>query len=315
MAIDDNVTESASAGGGAVRVSPIARRLAQEHGLDLTRVRGTGPAGRILRRDVLSAVEGGASPTEAPAPAPAPPAATAPAPATEDVVLGPMRRTIARRLVESKATIPHFAVSADVAMDRLLAVRASVNDTLVRREGHKARLSITDFIVRATALALPGHRGLNASWADDAIRLHGDVNIGVAVSLPHERGGGLVVPTIRNAPAKDLRSLSREMRSLAAKARGPGLSHDEMSGGTFTITNLGMHGVERFEAIINPPEAAILAVGAVLEKPVVRDGRVEVGHTMTCTVSCDHRIVDGDMAAAFLQTLKRSLESPAALLL
>jgi pyruvate dehydrogenase E2 component (dihydrolipoamide acetyltransferase) len=227
-----------------------------------------------------------------------------------------MRKTIARRLVESKTTIPHFTVTVCVNMDPLLNLRGTLNAQL---ESQGVKLSVNDFIVRAVALALLRHPFVNASWTDGGIEQHGSVNVGVAVALPAEKGGGLVVPVIRDAQNKGLRAISQETRTLAEKARTRGLSVEEMSDGTFTISNLGMMGVEHFEAIINPPQAAILAIGAALKKPVVRpgpDGRdqLTIGQEMTCTLSADHRVIDGAMGAEYLNTLKAMLENPAGLL-
>lgn len=298
---------------GKAKASPLARKLAEEHGLDLGSIAGTGPGGRIVKRDILAAA-GGAPPAVTTA-APAAPVAAAPAtpPRLEarTVPVSNMRKTIARRLVESKTTAPHFAVTVAVNMDPLLDVRHQVNATL---QSQGVKLSVNDFVVRATAMALLQHPMVNASWTDDGIQLHGTINVGVAVALSQEKGGGLVVPTLRDVHHMSLEQISAQTRQLATKAREQGLTLQEMSDGTFTISNLGMLGVEHFEAIINPPQAAILAVGAAIEKPVVRDGRIVVGREMTCTLSCDHRVVDGAMAAEFLATLKQLLENPAAML-
>ena len=222
-----------------------------------------------------------------------------------------MRKTIAKRLVESKSTIPHFTVTITTDMEPLLALRATLNQQL---ESQGVKLSVNDFIVRAASLGLVMHPLLNSSWTGEAVKVAGSVNMGIAVALPQERGGGLVVPVIRDAQNKGLRQISAETRALARKAREKGLSPEEMAGGTFTISNLGMLGVDHFEAIINPPQAAILAVGAAITKPVVRDGALAIGTEMTMTISADHRVVDGAMAAEYLQTVRKMLEGPAALL-
>jgi pyruvate dehydrogenase E2 component (dihydrolipoamide acetyltransferase) len=222
-----------------------------------------------------------------------------------------MRQTIARRLVESATTIPHYQVSVTFAMDALVGLRRELNDQLA---DHDVKLSVNDFLVKACALAMYHHPEVNASWGGDVINYHGRVNIGVAISLPRERGGGLVVATIRDADRKSLRVVSAETRMLAEKARTRGLSLEEMADATFTLSNLGMFGVDQFTAIINPPNAAILAVGSAEERPVVRDGELTVGWEMSATLSSDHRLIDGAMAAEYLATLRRMIETPASLL-
>lgn len=325
-----------------VFASPLARKIAAERGVDLSRVEGTGPSGRITRKDVESAADAGGAaraaidagrlPTAREAVAregrptpltgahvPPTPAVMVPPPgallAARTVPLSNMRRVIARRLVESKTTIPHYQVTVEADMDALLALRATLNEQL---EAQGVRLSVNDFLVRACALAMHQHPFVNSRWneqgAEAAIDIVGDVNIGVAVALPEERGGGLVVATIRNADRLGLRQISQQSRTLAEKARTKGLAPEEMADSTFTISNLGMYGVEHFTAIINPPNVAILAVGAAEEKPVVRDGRVVPGRRMAMTMSSDHRVVDGAMAARYLATVKQMLEKPATLL-
>lgn len=299
-----------------LRASPVARKIAEEHALDLNAIEGTGgPEGRIIKRDVLAALD-------QPDPAgPEPDASSPPVPVTsesssaEDTESEPvsnMRKTIARRLVESKTTIPHWTVSMGLNMDPLLELRATLNDQL--KIHGTVKLSVNDFMVRACGLALQQHPAINASWEGDTIRQYSAINVGVAVALPVDMGGGLVVPTIYDAAKTSLSQISTETKRLAKKAREQGLTPEEMSEGTFTVSNLGMFGIEHFEAIINPPQAAILAVGAAIEKPVVRDGQIRVGHEMTCTLSADHRVIDGAMGAEFLQTLKQLLENPAVML-
>lgn len=326
------VTEAVRAAGaaavmpaGRLRVSPLARRLAEEYGVDLATIRGTGPDGRIVKRDILAAAEALAEAPAAVAVAAPPPVPTAPKPAKPPVApvaapaklesrlvpVSSRRKTIARRLLESKTTIPHFTVTVTVDMDPLLALRESLNTHLADQG---VKLSVTDFIVRASALSLLKHPQINSSWTENGIQMHGAVNVGTAVSIPEDKGGGVVVPTIRDAANKSIRVISAEVKALAAKAREQGLSMEEMSDGTFSISNLGMLGVEHFEAIINPPQAAILAVGAAVQKPVARGGQVVVGNEMTLTLSADHRVIDGAMAAEFLQTLRTMLENPAVLL-
>lgn len=320
--------------------SPLARKIAADTGVDLSRLSGTGPSGRIVRKDVEAFIASSTSTTSAPAPAQSAPAPqrTAPAhPAAAAVVPGSafvhtpgtlraqtqpltnMRRTIAARLVESKTTIPHYQVTVAVRMDALLALRQQLNDQL---SPQGVKLSVNDFLVRACALAMHQHPYVNARWVgakgQESIQLLDHVNVGVAISLPPEKGGGLVVATIRSADSKGLRLISSETKSLADKARTKGLTIDEMGDSTFTISNLGMFGVEHFTAIINPPNAAILAVGAAVKKPVVQTvgGKDElvIGHEMQMTMSSDHRIIDGAMAAQYLSTVKQMLETPATLL-
>ena len=315
-----------------MRVSPVARRLAEEHGIELRSLVGSGPGGRIIKRDVLAAIEtaganvAGATSEVAPVPIPMT-AASEPAqvlastsssvvhevPALEstEVAVSGMRQTIARRLVESKATIPHYQVKMRFSMDALMELRGSLNEKLA---GEGVKLSVNDFIVRACALSMAEHPMFNASWAGDRILVHGRVNVGVAISLPEERGGGLVVASIRDAHLKSLRMISAESKHLAIKARDKGLSTEEMSDSTFTISNLGMFGVDDFTAIINPPNSAILACGAAIEQPVVRDHQLAVGWEMAGTLSLDHRVIDGAMAARYLGTLKGMIEEPMRLL-
>lgn len=310
-----------------MKVSPVARRIAEDAGIDVTKVIGTGPAGRVIKRDVemavaqatanraSSSVAPGASATiHAATPlsvstnaAPTSAAPLALALRGRDVALSNMRQVIARRLVESKTTIPHYQVTMKFDMDALLAMRKSFNEKLA---SSGIKLSVNDFLVRACALAMAEHPYFNASFAGDSIRIHEQVNIGVAISLPQERGGGLVVGVITDADHKSLRQLSSDARNLAEKARSKGLSMQEMSDATFTISNLGMFGVEHFTAIINPPNSAILACGAAIEQPVVRKGVLCVGTEMQVTLSLDHRVIDGAMAAEYLRTLKEFIEEP-----
>jgi len=312
------VHTNGSAAHERVFASPLARKIAAESGVDLQGVEGSGPSGRIIRKDVEAFIAG--APAAAPAARPQP------------VVLAPlggrvvpvsnMRRTIAARLVESKTTIPHYQVTVAVRMDALLALRTQLNEQLADQG---VKLSVNDFLVRASGLAMKAHPYINTRWVGtrgaEAIEYVAPVNVGVAIALPVNAdgtGGGLVVATLRNVDQKGLRQISAETRQLADKARGKGLSIEEMSDSTFTLSNLGMFGVEHFTAIINPPNAAILAVGGSIKKPVVetRGGQdtIVVGHEMQMTMSSDHRVIDGAMAAQYLATLKAMLEKPAALL-
>ncbi len=312
-----SVGSTSDGSGGRIFVSPLARKLAAEKGVELSGVQGSGPSGRIVARDIESAGRNGAtqsSSSHAPAPLPAPGAALE----SRKQSLSNMRATIAKRLVESKTTVPHYQVTMTVDMDPLLDLREQLNTQLASQG---VKLSVNDFLVRACALAMHQHPYINSSWGKDgqSVELHGQVNVGVAISLPMERGGGLVVATIRDADRIGLRQISSDTKSLAKKAREKGLSVDEMSDATFTISNLGMYGVEHFTAIINPPNSAILAVGGAVKKPVVRpneagEDEIQVGHEMQMTMSSDHRVIDGAMAAEFLQTVRRLLEAPATLL-
>ena len=305
-----------------VRMSPVARRLAAEHRIDLAGLQGSGPRGRIVKRDVLRALEAMRE-TAAAIPPSAKALVSESQVASEGVLMGApvlqdrvaplsgIRQTIARRLVEAKATIPHYQVTVTFNMDPLLGLRGTLNEQLAAQA---VKLSVNDFLVRGCALAIRQHPEFNASWESDHIAIHGNVNIGLAISLPPERGGGLVVGTLRDADRKSLRTISQESRRLAEKARTRGLTIDEMADSTFVLSNLGMYGVDRFTAIINPPNSAILAVGAAIQKPVVRNGELAIGHEMAATASLDHRLIDGAMAAEFLQTLKELIEHPATLL-
>lgn len=304
--------------GGRIFASPLARKIAEEHNLDLSAINGSGPSGRIVKKDVESALSSG--PATAPATAPAPMMVPASGAVLENrtVPLNNMRGTIARRLVESKSTIPHYQVTVSARLDALMELRVQLNEQL---SSQGVKLSVNDFLVRACGLAMHQHPFINSSWVEKgpAIQLHSNVNIGVAVSLPEERGGGLVVATIRHADQVGLRQISAETKRLAKKARDKGLSIEEMSDSTFTISNLGMFGVDHFTAIVNPPNAAILAVGQAVQKPFFEtdeDGEpmLVVGHEMSMTISSDHRIIDGAMAAQYLSTVKELLENPAALL-
>ena len=300
------------------RVSPLARRMAEEMGISVASIVGSGPSGRVVKQDVLAAAErlksGGARSVDLVHVASPVQSATAVVPigaGASEVMLSGMRQAIARRLVESKSTIPHYQVTMRFNMDPLLELRTMLNAQL---EPQKIKLSVNDFIVRACALAMAAHPFFNASWAGDRIILHGDVNIGVAISLPMERGGGLVVAVLTQAQRKGLREISTETRALAEKARTRGLGPEDMAGATFTISNLGMFGVDNFTAIINPPNSAILACGAAVEQPVVRNHQLVVGHEMQATLSLDHRVIDGAMASEYLQSVKHNIENPATLL-
>lgn len=295
---------------GRVFASPLAKKIADEKGVDLGSLTGSGPSGRIVKADVEAAA-GGASTSSASAPSMPMAPVEAATLESRSIELSNMRRTIAKRLVESKTTVPHYQVTVSADMEPLMELRKSLNEQL---EAQGVKLSVNDFLVRACALAMHQHPHVNSRWNESTIEISGDVNVGVAISLPEEKGGGLVVATLRNADRMGLRQISAETKALAKKARERGLTVDEMGDSTFTISNLGMFGVDHFNAIVNPPNVAILAVGASIEQPVVKNGELAVGHRMAMTMSSDHRVIDGAMAAAYLQTLKNLLEAPATLL-
>ena len=281
---------------GRVKASPLARKIAAQWGVDLALINGSGPGGRIVRRDVEAAAT--ASPET--------PAATAPGAEFEDLPLTPMRAIIAKRMPLAKAPVPHFYVSSEVAMDGAWALREELNAL----EG-QPKVSVNDLVVRACAVALMSHPGINASFQGDSIRVHRRAHVGIAVALED----GLITPVLRDCQAKSLAQIAVESRDLTERARGRKLRSAELSGATFSVSNLGMYDVTEFSAIINPPEGAILAVGAVRRVPVVDGaGTVGVGQRMMLTLSCDHRAMDGAMGARFLQDVRRLLEEPLRLL-
>ena len=287
--------------GGRVKASPLARKIAAQSGVDLRLVHGSGPGGRIVRRDVEAAQT---APAAAPALRPvAQPGVSGPE--FEDVPLSQMRATIAKRMPLSKGPVPHFYVTSEVAMDRAWELREELNAL----EG-QPKISVNDLIIRACALTLLQHPGVNASFQGEAIRVHHRVHMGIAVALEE----GLITPVLRDTHAKSLAQIATEARDLAERARHRKLRAQELSGATFSISNLGMFDVTDFSAIINPPEGAILAVGSVRKVPVVTDSGLGVGRRMAMTISCDHRVMDGAMGARFLQDVKRLLEEPLRLL-
>jgi pyruvate dehydrogenase E2 component (dihydrolipoamide acetyltransferase) len=279
-----------------VKASPLAKKIAAQAGVDLRVLQGSGPGGRIVRRDVEAA-------TTAPAGAVA--ARAVPDVEFEDVALTPIRAAIARRMPLSKAPVPHFYVTSEVAMDRAWELREELNAL----EG-QPKISLNDLVIRACAIAVLEHPGVNASFQGESIRVHHRAHIGVAVALDD----GLITPVLRDAHAKSLAQIAVEARDLAERARGRKLRQQEISGATFSISNLGMFDVTEFSAIINPPEGAILAVGSVRRVPVVEESGVTVGRRMALTLSCDHRVMDGAMGAKFLRDVKRLLEEPLRLL-
>jgi len=299
-------TDNGKRDGGRVKASPLARRLAEESGLELGSVEGSGPGGRIVKRDIEAALEGGPPAGEAMAPevaVPTPEAGPADGAAYEDVPLSQMRKTIARRLSQSIGPVPHFFLTREVDMSEAMRLRKRLNERFAD-EGRKA--SVNDLVVKAAAMALRRHPWVNAAWTGDAVRKFNVVHIGIAVAVEE----GLITPVVRDADRKGVMEIGAEVRELAARARDKKLKPEEYSGSTFSISNLGMFGIEEFTAVINPPEAAILAVGAVKEKPVAVDGAVLVQPRMRITLSCDHRVIDGATGAEFLQTLVAYLEDP-----
>ncbi len=326
---------AAPRGNGEARIfaSPLARRMALHAGLDLAQIRGSGPQGRIVKADIERVLvqSGGARPAEtatrppeaatiaAGVTAEPPPSAPVAAPifAKPQILAlagnppytekphNAMRRVIARRLAESKQTVPHFYMSVDCGIDEMLKIRTALN------EKSDTKISVNDFVIRAAALALRQVPAANASWSDEAILLWQRVDIAVAVALED----GLITPIVKGADQKGLAQIAAETKELAARARAGKLKLEEFQGGTFSISNLGMYGIREFAAVINPPHGCILAVGAGEQRPVVRDGQLTVATVMTCTLSCDHRVVDGAVGAQFLGAFKRLVEDPLTMLL
>ncbi|HEX8685373.1 MAG TPA: dihydrolipoamide acetyltransferase family protein, partial [Pyrinomonadaceae bacterium] len=308
--------------GGRLIVSPIAARMAAEAGINLHSLRGSGPGGRIVKRDIEAAMGGAgaagqpsaqpqaqpeqpatqlrAVPQPQPQP-PAPAAAAAGAAPYHDENVSTMRATIARRLVTSLGPVPHIFLTAEVEMDRTVEMRRQLNEL-----DPENKVSINDFVIKVAAVALMQHPAVNSSFQDKAVRFYERADVGVAVALEN----GLITPVVRSANTKSVGQISREVKELAARARERKLAPEEYTGATFSVSNLGMFGIDEFTALINPPEACILAVGAVTPRPVVRDGEVVVRQLMRVTLSCDHRVVDGATGAKFLQTLKKILENP-----
>ena len=284
---------SAPANNGRVKASPLAKQLAEEKGIDIGRVVGSGPDGRVTKQDVENFAGGGA---------------VFGAPQVEkfeEVPVSQMRKTIAKRLSESLFTAPHFFLTLELDMARAMSVREAINKQIA-----PDKISFNDLVIKACAVALKQHPKVNSSWLGDRIRYNQHVHIGVAVAVEE----GLLVPVVRFADGKPLRTIGNEVRDLAKRAKDKKLQPGDWEGNTFTISNLGMFGIDEFTAIINPPDACILAVGGIMEKPVVKDGQIVIGHTMKVTLSCDHRVVDGATGAAFLNTVKSLLEEPALLL-
>ncbi|MBO6824645.1 MAG: pyruvate dehydrogenase complex dihydrolipoamide acetyltransferase [Sneathiella sp.] len=308
-----------SGDGGRIFSSPLARRIAADAGVSIGDIMGTGPHGRVIRADVDAFIAGGgksAAPSEAPkaaSAASAPAAAAAPVGTTpphegerEEIPLTGMRKTIAKRLTEAKQTIPHFYLTIECELDNLLAMRKELNS---RSDDYK--ISVNDFIIRASALALKKLPAANAIWGGDKILQYKDIDISVAVAID----GGLITPVVKNADKRGLADISEDMKTLAGKARDGKLMPEEYQGGCFSISNLGMFGIKEFSAVINPPQSAILAVGAGEQRPIVKDGELTVATMMSVTLSCDHRVIDGALGAELLKYFKGYIEEPLTMML
>ncbi|MBX3458137.1 MAG: pyruvate dehydrogenase complex dihydrolipoamide acetyltransferase [Candidatus Paracaedibacteraceae bacterium] len=298
-----DMPKSAPAQSGArVFASPLARRIADQNNVNIASVTGSGPHGRVIKTDVEAAMVGGGAPARSVV---AQPAVYGDADYVE-MPLNNMRKVIAKRLTESKQNVPHFYLTVDCNLDALLKLRSDVNARL-----EDAKISVNDFIVRATALALMKVPASNASWHDTHIRQYQGADVSVAVALE----SGLVTPVVRSAHLKSLKEISAEVKSLAERARAGKLMPEDYQGGSFTISNLGMYGISQFAAIINPPQACIMAVGAGEQRAIVKDGQVQVATVMTCTLSADHRVVDGAIGAEFLKAVKEFIEDPIRLMI
>ena len=290
---------------GPIKASPLAKKIARDNNLDLARLQGTGPGGRVVRKDVEAALAGGMPQAEARKAAPAP--AVVPVSAEDQTIqLTRLRQAIARRMLESTTTVPHFYVTHEYKMDALMALRKQINDYLPENE----KLSVNDFIIKAVALTLREFPNLNASFAGDKVIHHGAINVGIAVAVE----GGLLTVVTRNTDQQPLRALSSEAKRMAAGAREGKVRPNDIEGSTFSVSNMGMFDVENFAAIINPPEAGIIAVGSARQVPVVENGEIKIGWRMKATISVDHRVSDGAEAAQFMQKLADFLENPVRML-
>ncbi|MEQ9308772.1 MAG: pyruvate dehydrogenase complex dihydrolipoamide acetyltransferase [Balneolaceae bacterium] len=301
---ESQTSPAPSSDNGRVKASPLAKKIAEDKGIDLAGVSGSGPEGRIIKKDVEDFKGGSSSGLTKPA------GSSKPAPSfdsleSKEVKVSQMRKAIARRLSESKFTNPHFYETIDIDMKASFEARKSMN------EANDVKISFNDIVVKACAVALTRHQAINSSWHDDIIMEHGDVNIAVAVAIDE----GLMTPVINHADKKGLSQISAETRELAGLARDRKLQPDQMEGSTFTISNLGMFGIEEFTAIINPPNACILAIGAIRDIPVIENGEIVPGKRMKVTLSSDHRVVDGAKAAQFLNTVRNLIENPLSMLL
>jgi pyruvate dehydrogenase E2 component (dihydrolipoamide acetyltransferase) len=295
---------------GRVFASPLARKLAEENGLPLERIKGSGPNGRIVKADIERALKGDLLPVSTIETKMSDRAVSSSETSSTEFELVPhtsMRKTIARRLTESKQNVPHFYLTIDCEIDELLRVRKEMN----ARAPDGVKVSVNDFVIKALAVSLRRVPGANASWTEEGVRLYKNVDVSVAVALD----GGLITPVVRNADIKGLGQISTDMVDLAGRARKGKLTPEEYQGGSISISNLGMFGIKQFDAVINPPQGAILAVGAGEQRPVVKNGELAVATVMTCTLSCDHRVIDGALGAELLQAFKSMIEFPAAMLL
>ncbi len=304
---------AAVGGGDRIIASPLARRMAAQSGLDLAALSGSGPKGRIVKADIEAALSGGAPVQQAATvtalPQRAPAAPIQPGAAYTEVPNNNMRKVIARRLTESKQQVPHFYLTIDCEIDKLLAMRKELNERGAKNDAYK--LSVNDFVIRAAALALKKVPSANAAWTDAATLRYETVDISIAVAVTN----GLITPVVHNADQKGLAQISNEMKDLAGRAHEGKLMPEEYQGGTFSISNLGMFGIKEFAAVINPPQGAILAVGMGEQRPVVKDGALSIATVMSCTLSCDHRVVDGAIGAELLQAFKGFIEDPVTMLL
>jgi len=305
----------ALAANGRIFASPLAKRLAKQEGIDLAALKGSGPRGRIVKRDIEKALKEGVAASAPAAPAMAPASVDArlyPPESYETVKLDAMRKVIAKRLTQSFNTeVPHFPLNIDVELDNLLAARTALNASAPKEGEGAFKLSVNDFIIKASAMALKAVPHANATYTDEAILLHKHADIGVAVAID----GGLITPIVWKAEEKGLKQISAEIKDMALRARERKLKPEDYQGGTFSVSNLGMFGVKSFASIVNQPQGAILSVGAGEERVVVKNGEMTIAKVMTVTLTCDHRVVDGAVGAAFLAALKRFVEEPAAMLL
>jgi len=304
ISIDLVDTQQVEKSSQRIFASPLAKKIASEHGIKIEQIQGTGDGGRIVKRDIDSAITS----IESAIPSIDEVSATEQISENQysDRPITQMRKTIARRLSESKFTAPHFYLTIDINMDKAIKVRKKLIDS-----APNIKISFNDFIIKASSIALRKHPVINSSWLNDVVRYNNNINIGVAVAVDE----GLLVPVVRNADSKGLVQIGREVRDLAQKAKDKKLQPSEWTGNTFTISNLGMFGIEQFTAIINPPDSCILAVGGIKEVPIVKNGLLVPGNIMKVTLSCDHRVVDGATGSSFLQTLKEYLENPISMLL